>query len=285
MSTARKRQVRAKQAKWTDLPSEARHVIGNLFQRPVLPAGSGASDDSRQHHVKREFSSEETQRLISTAGQHGVSLIDLLVACSNLAIDKWNQDRGIARGMLNTSMTMNMKGRFKEVNAENNSALLFFRSEPQNRDNAREFIRTLSLQRIKQFRNQMDLKFFRDVARMNASVSFLPFGPRRRIVNFLTQKHQFSIGITLLGVLWPAFNNGKPTTDSCITQVADMTLLDVYGTGYKLLSSTHLLVIVYFFRNRLNLCFAASATHFTREESEAFIDLMMAKLFDWSQQY
>ncbi len=40
MSTARKRQARAKQAKWTDLPSEARHVIGNLFQRPILPAGS-----------------------------------------------------------------------------------------------------------------------------------------------------------------------------------------------------------------------------------------------------
>ena len=191
MSTARKRPVRAKEKKWTNYASEARHAIGNLFARPTLPAGSGSPDDPRQHHVKRELTSEETTRLMKMTAEQGVSLIDLLVGCSNLAIDKWNQDRGITRGTLTTSMSMNMKGRFKEVNAENTSAQLFFRSEPQDRDNMREFMRTLGLQRIKQFRNQMDLQFFRDVARMNASVSFLPFGPRRRIVNFLMQKHQF----------------------------------------------------------------------------------------------
>jgi hypothetical protein len=280
MSTARKRPVRAKETKWTHYASEGRQAISKLFERPTLPVGSGSPADSRQHQVKREFSPEETARLMKMIADQGVSLIDLLTACSNLAIDQWNQNRGLPRGTLTTSMTVNMKGRFRGTNAENNSALLFFKSNPQQRDNPREFIRSLSLQRIKQFRNQMDLKFFRDVARMNASVSFLPFGPRKRIVNFIMQKHQFSIGITLLGVLWPSYNNGKPTTDSCITQVADMTLLDVFGTGYKLLSSTHLLVIVYFFRNRLNLCFAASACHFTREESEAFIDLVIANIFE-----
>jgi hypothetical protein len=44
-----------------------------------------------------------------------------------------------------------------------------------------------------------------------------------------------------------------------------------------------LLFIVYFFANKLNVMLAASASLFTREEADAFLDLMAANLFDCSE--
>ena len=118
---------------------------------------------------------------------------------------------------------------------------------------------------------------------MTAAFRLLPFGLRSRIVHSLMQKHQFSVAITMLGVIWPAFKNGKPTVDTCLTQTGNLSVSTVHGIGYKLLSNTHLLFIVYFFRNRLNIVLAASACLFTREESEAFMDLMLTNLLDYSK--
>ena len=63
----------------------------------------------------------------------------------------------------------------------------------------------------------------------------------------------------------------------------EVSITAVHGLGYKLLSNTHLLFIVYFFANKLNVVLAASASRFTREEADAFLGLMMANLFRCSE--
>ncbi len=118
---------------------------------------------------------------------------------------------------------------------------------------------------------------------MTAAFRFLPFRVKSPIVHFLMQKHQFSVDITMLGVMWPAFRNGKPTTETCFTETGNLSLTAVHGLGYKLLSNTHALFIVYFFANKLNIVLAASASLFTREEADAFLDIMAANLFDYSE--
>jgi hypothetical protein len=124
----------------------------------------------------------------------------------------------------------------------------------------------------------MDFKFYTDISRMNAVLRPFPFGTRSRIVNFIMNRHQFSMAITLLGVIWPETRNGKPTANTCFTRSGDLTLSEVYGVGYKLMSSTHLLLIVYVFSNQLNFVLHASGCLFTREETEAFMDLIMENL-------
>ncbi len=118
---------------------------------------------------------------------------------------------------------------------------------------------------------------------MNTAFRLLPFRLKRPIVHWLMQKHQFSVAITMLGVIWPAFRNGKPTMESCLTETGNLSISAVHGIGYKLLSNTHLLFIVYFFANKLNIILHASASLFTREEAGAFLDLMVTNLFDCSE--
>jgi hypothetical protein len=124
----------------------------------------------------------------------------------------------------------------------------------------------------------MDLKHYKNVARMISCTSLLPFNARRKVVHQITQKHQCSIAITLLGVVWPEMKNGKPTLDSYPTGVGETHITEVYGTGYKHLTSTPLVLIVYSYLKRLNLVLAASGSLFSRKEAEDFMDLFMCLL-------
>jgi Condensation domain len=278
MSTTRKRLVRIKKPRLRDQLVNARQAVARVFERPTLPTGNGLPDDQRQHHIKRVFSPEQTERINKAAAKNGASLVDLLVAAANRAVDEWNQDRNIPPGLLTTSMSVNMKSRFREFGDGNNSALLFFKSRPSDREDTSTFARSIALARIKQFRNQMDFKFVQNVSRMTTALRAFPFGIRRRIVSHLVNKHQLSIAITVLGVIWPTVRNGRPTADSCLTHSGDLAIKEVHGLGYKLLSNTHLLLIVYAYRNRLNFVFSASASVFRRQEAQAFMDLLMEYL-------
>jgi hypothetical protein len=278
VSTSGKRRVKRKKLNWSNFFTEARDAVANLLEEPTLPKGNGTQGNPGQHHIKRLFSVEETARLDAAAGSKGGSLVDLLAVAANLAVDRWNVTRGGLNGNLTTSMSVNMKGRFRGMDTPNSSALLFFRSLPEDRMNPTQFVRSVALARIGQFRRQMDLKFHRDVSRMTAALRILPFALRRRIVHTLTEWHQYSVAITLLGVIWPAFRNGRATTESCPTEAGNLTITEVHGIGYKLLSSTPVLFIVYLFRNRLNVVLAASGGVFTRAEAEQFMDLFVHNL-------
>ncbi len=278
MSTTRKRMVRLKKPKFRDHLVNAREAVTRLLERPTLPEGSGLPNDQRQHHIKRVFSPEETETINKAASQNGASLVDMLVACANRAVDEWNEDRDIPPGVLTTSMSVNMKSRYRNLDNGNSSALLFFRSRPRDREDTSAFARSIALARIKQFRNQMDFRFVQNISRMTSALRAFPFRIRRRLVNHVANKHQLSIAVTVLGVIWPTVRNGKPTADSCLTHAADLAIREVHGLGYKLLSNTHLLLIVYAYRNRLNFVLSASASVFTRQETQEFMDLMMGHL-------
>ena len=88
------------------------------------------------------------------------------------------------------------------------------------------------------------------------------------------------MGLTFLGTVWPKMKNGKPTADTGLTEVGGLEITDVHAIGYKLLSSTPLLIIVYLFRNQINLVLAASASLLTRREGEDFLDLVIQLLLD-----
>jgi hypothetical protein len=278
MSTNRKRRVRVVPTSWRDVLVNAKDAVSQMLERPVLPVGTGDPTDRRQHQVKRVLSLEETGALFTWAAAKQVSFIDFMVACTNIAIDRWNGARSISPGLVTTSMSVNMRGRYQRDGAPNHSGLIFFRSPPDEREDAGSFARSLALSRIKQFRRQKDHKFYRDVQLLNATLRPLPFGMKRRLTNFVMNQHQFSVAITLLGVVWPGVRNGRPTQDTCVTKVVDADVTALHGVGYKLLSSTHLLFIIYIFQNRLNFVLASSASHFTRQEAESFMDLVLDQL-------
>jgi hypothetical protein len=278
VSTTRKRMVKAKTSGLRLFCSDFRDTLSRLFERPAAPTGSGAAADIGRHHVRFVLTEHETNLITRNARKRGASLIDLLVEGSNRAVDQWNLIRGIRPGSLSTAVSVNMKGRYREFDGQNNSGQIFFRSRPAEREDDSNYAKSIALERIKQFRNQMDMKFFTDVHRLMISVSFLPFRLRRPVVHRIMDMHRFSVAVTLLGVIWPELKNGKPTGASCLLNSGGMAITDIYGIGYKLLSSTQVLLIVYVFRNKLNLMLHASAESFNREEAEEFLKLIVKQV-------
>jgi hypothetical protein len=280
ISSSSKRRVRVRKESWRESLAGARQTLDNLFFKPMLPAGSGSVDDSEQHHVKRVLSTEVTENIGKSSVKNGVSFVDLLTACTNIAVDQWNAARAIEPGILTTSMTVNTRGRFRGYDQPNNSSVIFFRSPPGERRDARKFSRSLAMTRIKHFRKQMDLKYMQEVERMMNSLRLLPFNMRRRLVQRVVNRHQFSMSVTVLGVVWPKMKNNKPTADTVVTECGNLSIKEVHGIGYKLLSSTRLLLIVYAYKNQMNLILASHACLFTREEAEDFLDLIIKNLLE-----
>lgn len=282
LSTSRKRQVNIKKNLLRDLIAKARLAISPLLERPVLPVGSGDPGDSAQHHIKRVLSEAETASMVATALKNGQSLLDLLMVCTNLAVDRWNERHNVRPGLVTTSVTVNMRGRFEGIDNPNNASILVFKSTPEQRSDPKELARAMALARIKLLRNQMDRRFHSNIAFMNDSVRVLPFHVRRRIVHFIVEQHQFSVAVTLLGAIWPKIRNGRPSLESDLTEVGELKVTEVHGVGYKLLSRTRILFIVYAFRNRINVVLAASGCLFTRDEAESFMDLTLEILRELS---
>ncbi len=280
ISSSSKRKVRVRKPSWKERFASVRQTVDNLLEKPTLPVGTGHSEDTGQHHTKRVLSVELTEQIARSSTSNGVSFVDLLTACTNLAVDQWNEKRNVKRGTLTTSMTVNTRGRFSDYNQPNNSSVIFFKSSPDERADPQKFSRSLALTRIKHFRNQMDLKYMHDIERLMSLLRVFPFKLRRRIVHRVVDRHQFSIGVTLLGVLWPKMRNGKPSADSVLTECGDLTITEVHGLGYKLLSSTRVLLIVYAFRNKMNLVLASHACLFSLHESEEFLDLIVKNLLE-----
>lgn len=280
VSTSDKRKARKRKRTWRDFIYQAKHSLIPLTHRHVLPAGSGSPRDQGQHQVKRVLTEEESAEIMKGSLKKRVSLIDLLVVCVNRAIDQWNADRNIPRGSLTTSMTVNMRGRFGGLDTPNSSGLLYFVSRPEERKDPATFARTISMARIKQFRKHMDGHFYENVTRMNTFLRLLPFRLKQPMVHRLMQAHQLSVAVTLMGVIWPEIKQGRPTGESSLASFHDLTVREIHGLGYKLLSNTHVLLIVHTFRKRLNLVLAASACHFSRKEADDFLDLIRELLLN-----
>jgi NRPS condensation-like uncharacterized protein len=283
ISSIKKRMVHTRGPNLRSFLVGFREAMKHFIERSGLPLGSGSASDRQQHLVKRVISAQETERIGKLCSEKRVSLVDILVAGIDLTIDEWNEARNVTPGILTTSISVNMKGRFREFEKANNSALMVFKSRPEERRDLDALAWTTALKRRKYFSKHMDLKFFQNVSRMTSALRIFPFPVRRRIVNFLMNRHQFSAAVTLLGTIWPQVDHEKDSSNSCLTSTGGLRITEVHGVGYKLLSNTPLLLIVYSFRGRLNLVLHAAGTLFTRRESEEFMDIMTRNLLNYAQ--
>ncbi len=278
LSTVKKRPVRPQSKGWIDTIKESHRGFMQIFERPVRPLGSGTKKDRNQYFSKRIFSESDSGRIFFNSIRHGVNFVDTLTAYTNLAIDKWNKDRGCEPGLLTTAMTVNTRGRMRDFDTPNNSSVIFFRSTPVQRQNFSDFVRNLARMRMRHFREQKDITTLRNIRRLNLATRLFPHAIRKRLVHFFLQNHRFSIAVTFLGTVWPKLINGKPSAESCVNNSADLQVTEVHGVGYKLHSGTDLLLIVYAFQNKLNLILEAAGSLFTRVETEQFLDLIVELL-------
>lgn len=278
LSGSQKKPVNQKKLVLSDHIREIRQTARNLFFKPKFPIGSGGKTSQGQNHSKTIFSEQASSDLLKKLRSKGISLIDALVASTNLAVDEWNSARNEEPGLLTTSVSVNMRGRFQNVDHGNSSSLIFFESRPEERIDIQRFVKSIAIKRIHHFRKQVDLKLANNIKRMIDTARIFPYRIRRRIISLITGQHEFSAAVTWLGVIWPKTEGGKLTSDSALTTVGDLTVEEVIGVPYKMLSKTKTLLVVYIFRNRLNFVHSASSSLFTKRENEMFLDTILNHL-------
>jgi hypothetical protein len=278
ISTAGKRRINIARKKLKNIKTSSKLALLPFHPRKVLPKGTGDADDRVEHQVKRILTLDETEKVLDAARRGGVSLIDTSIVAADLAVDEWNNLRGIKPGILTNSTTINMHGRYPDITSLNSSAVVYFKSHPEQRKDPQSFAKSVSRDRMRIFRSQGDLMFFENVDRMNRTLSRLSFRRKRPLVNWFMQRQQLSIAVTLMGAIWPGTKKSKPSLETCLAEVCGADITELHGLGYKLLSRTHLLLIVYFFHSRLNLILAASGSHFSYNEANDFVDLIAEML-------
>lgn len=247
--------------------------------RGTRPLGSGMPNDTRQFHVKRLFTEEETRRIREIHMKKRASLTDHLTATASLAIDRWNQRLGISPGDIVTCVSFDLRKRSRGFQGPNCSSLTFLKSLPDQRRNQDNFTRSLAMEKIKQLRTQRDFAYVNQVATVSRILSIFPFRIRRRIVDSVNRRRLYSLFIVTLEQLWPEVAGGRVPNECDPAVAGDLIIQEVHTVGYKLCSNATPLFIAYMFNKRLNLVFSAGASLFTRSETEAFMDLTVEHLF------
>jgi len=274
-STVRKKARRKRKTAWKDYWFTLRQALIPFTARCALPEGSGRPEDNGEHHAKRLLTEEQSERIVAESLKREFYLVDFLLSSTATAIYTWNRARNVDPAVVTAGLTVNMRGRFPDLESPNSDSVLYFVIEPEKAGDPDKLARQILLSRIRQLRDHMDRKYYRAIAKLNNFFRIFPFGIRRKIFRAILGRHQTSFALGFLGVLWPPANGRKITTQSALTSTGGLAVTEVHGTPYKLVSRTPLYLSAYFFNKRLNLVLSAQARHFTAEESRAFLDLIV----------
>lgn len=281
-STLNKRIVRQKKTTLSDYSQTLRQAA-IPHMKCALPEGSGASLDRNEHYVKRLMSFDEADLVISQARMMRASFVDYLVAGMTMTIERWNKARNVETLQISAALTANMKGRFINGGCTNNDSIMYFRFGPEARCDAQTLVQHAYRTRMRLYRNQMDLKYSKGLAKFNGLLSVFPFHIRQKVLLRILKNHQTSFALGFMGVLWPEGSGRRVSADSSLTSTGGVEITEAHGVAFNIVSRTPLYLAAYFFRKRLNLILSAAAWKFSRDETEEFIDLLVTTLIDPSR--
>jgi hypothetical protein len=277
-STIRKRAVPKTKTVWKDYWFTFRQAMIPYRVKCTLPGGDASPAEQGEHHVKRALTPELSQQVLVESSQKRSSLVDHLLGTMSEAVDCWNAGRGVKSGTITAALTVNMQGRFEDMEGPNSDSVLYFVLKPEERKDSRTLARCIALSRIRQLRDRMDWKYYRAIAKLNHFFRVFPFSQRQRIFGEMLRRHQTSFALGFMGTIWPTTNQRVMTERSGIESSGGLTISEVHGAPYKLVSRTPLYLSAYFFRQRLNLVLSAAGWHFTRQNTEDFLDLIVELL-------
>lgn len=248
------------------------------YKRCAIPEGNGFLDQSGEHYVKRLLSEDKTNSIAMNCARIRVPFVDYLMAGVALAIDRWNDARNKESSSLSAALTVNMQGRFSGADGPNNDSVLYFQFNRDQRSDLKKLARHICRSRIRLFRDQMDIKYFKGMAKLNNFLRLLPFKPRQKAYLEILERHQTSFALGFMGVLWPESDSRRISGDSYLTSAGSLNVLEAHAMAHRIVSRTPLYLAVYFFRKKLNLMLSAAAWKLTNEEAEAFLDLVIIVL-------
>ncbi len=263
-----------KQTLWEELRFFTKEYPNSRQGKQIFPEVGSRGICGSEHHVKTLLSPELTSTVLEIAENRRVAFVDLLVRAMNIALDTLNAERGVPPGITTTGLTVQMRKRHGPTDAPVNSSAVYFRSHPEERSHSVQFMRSLSAQRINQFRTKMDVKIASAAYTFSKFTRALPLRLRQRLVYSFLQHIPFNMQISLLGTGSPKFKRGRQSKDFSVTKPGALDVVEVHGIGHELAINIPLILWAGFYRNRLKLLLSAKGRYFDRAQSERFLSLV-----------
>ncbi len=234
-----------------------------------------------EHHTRAKLSCDETERIQRIASEANVPTLDLLVAATNRAMDKWNASHDMPAGTITTAITVQMRNRYGPRNAPVNSSAIYLRSRSGERTDPAEFVRLTAGRRTRELRSRSDVRAAQASRTLADAVRFLPLSARKKTMYSFLKRPLFSLLITFLERGWPEFGSRRLSGDTYLeAELCGMEVTDLYAVGHRLAIRTPLRVWGIMFRNRLHLLLTASGNHFSRSDAEVLTDLVAETLLE-----
>ncbi len=272
--------IELKPGKWRDALFLVRDYVRVRTNKPSIPRGSGRDPGPGNHYVKCVLSREETSGIVSKQSAARMPFMDVLVAALGTAVDEWNANLNIPRGVISICVTVQMRGRFGNVEAPSNSSSVVMKFAPGERANPEEFGQRVSEKRIEQFDSLYDARVVKATETLGDSMRRLPLPFRQRIAHSLCHMPLIPMLIAPFGLMWPEIKDGRRTGDSFLTGAGGLDLTEFHAIPYKLGYHCPLILGAYTFRGRLNLQLMSLVTHYTSSETERFMDLLVKVILD-----
>lgn len=273
-STAFKRSRRRNSSGWKDYLTTCKHAFVP-FSGTSVPRGSGSMTYGGEHHIKSILTRDETLQVFRRASKLRIFVVDYLLACGLVAVRQWNRTVGVESSKITAALTVNLNGRTKSNPIGNNDSVLYFQWYPEELKNIGGLGKTILRSRLKQFRDQLDIKYVRGMEKMNNALRVFPYTLRSRLYRGFLQKHQTSFALGYLGVLWPMPEGDLPLRESYLRSVGALEIEEVHGFAYRIFSRTPAYLSAYIFREQLNIVLSAAGWLFTPSESGDFMGLFM----------
>jgi hypothetical protein len=279
-STSRKRLAKPRKRKLRKAIFGRFSRLSLLERSTVLPSGMKVAKHGDQHLTKTVLSKGESERIFKESTAMRLSFVDRLVVSAHLSWDQWNAHRGEPISSLTTSISVNIRHRFRGEHNSNHISYLHFSSSSPERRRPQDFSRAVARSRIRQLRNHEDLKLYQRLCRTMKIVSVLPLGIRQAIARSFAEKNLRSVfQINFMGVIWPEVINGRPTGNSLPVQAGDIEIAEVDAFAYKPVTPMPIRMWVYIYRNELNFVLG---WHFRVEDCKPFLELFIKNLRDFS---
>ncbi len=263
---------------WSGMRLMARHALNCFMDKPTFPRGTGDPDKDGEYYVKTVLTAEETNAIREAGAKAQAAFVDILVWGVNMAVDKWNADLNIRPGTINVSVSVQMRGRYGELDAPMGSSAIVLRFPPTRRTDPAALMGVITDNRAKQLRDLADVKALQAAEKMCGAVGCLPLSTRRRLIHGLCQGRNRPILVGSLGVLWPKVENGRFSGDSYLTRAGGLEVTEAHVKGYALAVRNPLRLLAHTFNGKLNLLLWVCRGHFTRAEATRFLNLFVQVL-------
>jgi len=283
-SALKKQVVSLERRKWRDWAVIGRNIVDSAFRRPSLPERQGYSQSLGAHYAKWVFTVEETKEILKNLSGGRVSFVDLIVGGVAVAVDRWKAAMNQASGTLKICVTVQMRGRYGDLNVPMNSSPIFLNFRPSERSDRASLVRLAAEKRLEQSKNLADVTHFHVADTFTDVLRRLALSPRKRIIRSVCRMPIAPMLVASWGILWPEIRDGRPTKNSYLTQAGGLELTEVHALAYKPWFWCPLRVGVHTFRNRINLQLVAADRHFSPEQAESFLSLTAKTLLEDSFQ-